>query len=47
MSLLGKDFEDAMKQLTSTLSTIEETANDLREVIAMLNALLSKIQIKP
>jgi hypothetical protein len=43
MSVLGKDFEDAMKQLSATLMTASDTLNALRAAIAKANAILDKI----
>lgn len=46
MSMLGSDFDGAMRQLRQTLAVAETTLADLRAAIAKLNALLDRIQVK-
>jgi uncharacterized protein YceH (UPF0502 family) len=54
MSVLGSDFDAAMKQLRQTLAKAEATLDAaehtviaLHQAIAKLTALLERIQIKP
>ena len=54
MSLLGSDFDTAMKQLRQTLAKAEATLDaaeavviDLHQAIVKLTTLIDRIQIKP
>ena len=43
MSLLGKDFEDAMKQLKATLADAQITVINLNQAVLKLNEIVNKI----
>jgi prefoldin subunit 5 len=41
MSVLGKDFEEAMKQLKTTLTKLEMAVDRLNEILAKVNSTMN------